>query len=215
MVELAQAEVELAEVSDSVMVATGDAHSLDLDDESCDLVVALGVVPFLHSPLQAAAEMARVLKPEGHAILSSDNRYRLNLVLDPRHSPLVPGRKALKSLLYRLRRKPMNEFGWNLFTRRHVEGLLGRAGLQVVGRTDLGYGPFTFLGKPIFSEDRTVAIHLRLQDLADRRSRRLRAVAAQHLLLASKMEVPEITQATEVGRRDRRPPRPPRSPARR
>ena len=188
MVELARAEVELAEVSDSVAVATGDAHSLDLDDESCDLVVALGVVPFLHSPLKAAKEMARVLKPGGHAILSSDNRFRINLVLDPRHSPLVPGRNALKSLLYRLRRKPRDEFEWNLFTRPQVEALLGRAGLQVVGRATLGYGPFTFLGKPVFSEERTIAIHLRLQGLADRRSRRLRAVAAQHLILARKIQ---------------------------
>jgi 2-polyprenyl-6-hydroxyphenyl methylase/3-demethylubiquinone-9 3-methyltransferase len=187
MLELAQAEVESADVSDSVTVASGDAHSLDLEDESCALVVALGVVPFLHSPGQAVAEMARVLKPGGHAILSSDNRFRLNLVLDPRHSPLVPGRKALKSLLFRLRRKPTDEFEWNLFTRREIEALLGGAGLQVAARATLGYGPFTFLGRPVFSEERTIAIHNRLQRLADGRSRRLRAVAAQHVLLTRKI----------------------------
>jgi 2-polyprenyl-6-hydroxyphenyl methylase / 3-demethylubiquinone-9 3-methyltransferase len=186
MVELARAEAGLADVSDSVTVTTGDAHSLDLADDSCDLVVALGVVPFLHSPQRAVEEMTRVLKPGGHAVLSSDNRFRLNLVLDPRHSPLVPGRRAFKSLVHRLRRKPIDEYEWNLFTRRQVEALLGYAGLQVVGRGTLGYGPFTFLGKPVFSEGRTIAIHLRLQAFADRRSRRLRAVAAQHLILARK-----------------------------
>jgi 2-polyprenyl-6-hydroxyphenyl methylase/3-demethylubiquinone-9 3-methyltransferase len=184
MVELARAEAELAGMSDSIAVATGDAHALDVDDESCDLVVALGVVPFLHSPLRAAQEIGRVLKPGGHAIVSSDNKFRLNLVIDPRHSPLVPGRQALKSLL---RRKPIDEFAWNLFTRRQVETLLGNAGLRVVGRAALGFGPFTFLGKPVFSEERAIAVHLRLQGLADRRSRRLQTVAAQHLMLVRKL----------------------------
>jgi len=58
---------------------------------------------------------------------------------------------------------------------------------QVAARATLGYGPFTFLGRPVFSEERTIAIHNRLQRLADGRSRRLRAVAAQHVLLTRKI----------------------------
>ena len=81
MVELAQSEVEAAGLSDSVFVTTGDAHSPDFVGGSYDLVVALGVMPYLHSPRQAVTEIVRVLKSGGHAILSSDNLFRVNHLL--------------------------------------------------------------------------------------------------------------------------------------
>jgi len=34
-------------------ITTGDAHALDWGDECFDLVVALGVIPYLHSPTAA------------------------------------------------------------------------------------------------------------------------------------------------------------------
>jgi SAM-dependent methyltransferase len=190
MVELAQVEVGLAGVSDSVVVTTGDAHSLDYPDGAYELVVALGVVPYLHSPLRAFTEMARVLKPGGHAILSSDNVFRLNHLVDPLYTPFFPGREALRAALRRLRRTPPEGpewHEWHPYSLRSVTALLRSAHLEVVRVATLGFGPFTLLGKRIFSEERSIAIHRRLQGLADRRAPVIRAVGAQHMLVARRL----------------------------
>jgi SAM-dependent methyltransferase len=54
-----------------------DVHRLDVPTERYRLVVALGVVPWLHSPEVAVREMARVLRVAGHLIVNTDDRHRL------------------------------------------------------------------------------------------------------------------------------------------
>ena len=80
--------------------ALGDAHELKFDPGTFDLVVALGLVPWLHSPHKALREMRRVLKPGGFLVVSSDNRRRLVYWVDPIYNPwLAPWRKRVTSAL--------------------------------------------------------------------------------------------------------------------
>ncbi|MBI3578564.1 MAG: GNAT family N-acetyltransferase [Ignavibacteriales bacterium] len=69
---------------DRIIVRKADIHQLDHENETFDLVIAIGVVPWLHSPETAIQEMARVMKLQGHLIMTADNEWRLNHVLDPR-----------------------------------------------------------------------------------------------------------------------------------
>ena len=87
MVDTVRRRAAEAAVSSRLRLALGDAHRLPFADGAFRLVVALGVIPWLHSPERAAQEMARVLTPGGYLVVSADNRARLTDLLDPRHNP--------------------------------------------------------------------------------------------------------------------------------
>jgi SAM-dependent methyltransferase len=52
-------------------------HPLPLDDGSADVVTALEIIEHLENQYQFLREIARVLKPGGHAILSTPNEHNL------------------------------------------------------------------------------------------------------------------------------------------
>ena len=186
MVDLARAQAEEAGLADRLRPKVGDAHVLGFEPGAFDLVVALGVVPFLHSPDVALREMARVMAPDGRLLVTSDNRHRLNHLLDPRYTPLfTPLKAALGNVLGRFGRDPrQGRMPAHLFSRRDVERLLHGAGLSVVRSKTLGFGPFTVLGRPALRERAALWVHHRLQALADRDTRVLRATGGQHVILA-------------------------------
>src|SRR5690349_6676513 len=68
MVEATTRNAERAGVTARLTAALADAHSLGQADATYDLVVALGVLPWLHDPRQALVEMSRVLRPGGFFI---------------------------------------------------------------------------------------------------------------------------------------------------
>src|SRR5215471_9596116 len=70
MLDMTSRRAEAAGVTLSTTL--GDAHELKFDQSSFDLVVALGLIPWLHSPNKALCEMNRVLKPGGFLVVSSD-----------------------------------------------------------------------------------------------------------------------------------------------
>jgi hypothetical protein len=58
------------------------------------------------------------------------------------------------------------------------------AGLSVERCQNLGYGPFTFLGRNVVAEPSSIRLNNWLQACADRHILGLQAVANQHLILA-------------------------------
>src|SRR6266850_831283 len=87
-------------VQDQIRLHTADVHALPFDAQTFDLVIAIGVIPWLHSEQAALHEMHRVLKPGGYLLATVDNNARLNRLLDPLSSPIFkPLRAAAKRLL--------------------------------------------------------------------------------------------------------------------
>lgn len=163
----------------------GDVHALDLGDGSFDLVVALGVLPWLHTEGRALAEMARVLRGGGWLVATADNRAPLHRLLDPRANPtLAPVRAGLKRLVGRGSR------GERALAKTHdaatLDRLLRDAGLQTVQRATIGFGPFSLFGHRLLSEPASVALHRALQALADRDWPVFRSTGVHHVVLARK-----------------------------
>jgi 2-polyprenyl-3-methyl-5-hydroxy-6-metoxy-1,4-benzoquinol methylase len=188
MVELARAHAVEKGVQEALTVSVGDAHALPFATASYDLVIALGVVPFLHSPAVALAEMARVVKPDGFVLLNSDNRFRLNHVLDPWFTPVLAPLKQVakwiaRQLGYADRRALSHYYSYTALKR-----LLAKAGLTVTRSKVLGFGPFSLFGRHLLPEAVAVRVHRRLQALADRGTPVLRSMGAQHIVLASRAE---------------------------
>jgi 2-polyprenyl-3-methyl-5-hydroxy-6-metoxy-1,4-benzoquinol methylase len=73
MIELTRRHAAQANVSERVRTSLSDVQALEFEDQTFDVAVALGVLPWLHSPQIAVHELARVLKPGAHLVLSANN----------------------------------------------------------------------------------------------------------------------------------------------
>lgn len=187
MLHQAREHAEAAGVT--LSLSAGDVSALAFDDDSFDLVVALGVIPWLAHPERAVREMARVTKPGGHLIISADNRARLNSLLDPLLNPLlVPLKKGAKHVLdrARLRHLSSKDVGATLHSRRFIDQVVRRAGLTMVSHKTLGFGPFTFFRMKLVPESLGAHLHLRLQSLADREMFIFRSTGVHYLVLTEK-----------------------------
>ena len=188
MVELARRHTIEFGVGDRMRVELGDVHALQYAGDAFDVVVALGVLPWLHSPVDAIGEMARVTAPSGFVILSSDNRRALHRVLDPRMTP------ALESVNLRIKHFLEKRGLWHetevLDARAHrphvVDGLASQAGLTKVRSRTVGFGPFSLFGRACLAESVGLRLHRRLQALADRDVPVIRSGGHQYMLLAGR-----------------------------
>jgi SAM-dependent methyltransferase len=160
-------------------VATADA--LPFGGAAFDLVFMIGVSEWLETLDGAFGEIARVLKPGGHLVVSADNRWALSFLADPLKHPLVvPLKRALGSalrLVWQREREPRTQ----AYPLSALDRALGRAGLTRTTRTTLGFGPFTFCNRALFSERLGLALDRRLKTVA-----LLRASGLVHLLTARK-----------------------------
>lgn len=184
MLEVAARNARAAGVADAVTFAEADAAALDHPNSSFDVVVALGVIPWLPAPERALREWARVLSPGGILLVNADNEARLCWAFDPFRSPRLRGvRRALKPLRRSRRVAPPS---W-LHSMAGFHTLLATAGFQVLRSRTFGYGPFTLLGRPVLSAAAGRRLHERLQARADRGSRWLAATGSQYLVVARKL----------------------------
>ena len=189
---LAAAEQQAVDVrvADRLSLCAGDGQALMFADGTFCLVVALGVLPWLHTPERALLEMSRVLEPNGYLVLNVDNRSRLTYLLDPMATPpLVPVRKAVRRLVEPPR--PDGERPSAVRARQHSVGqldqLLASAGLEKLSGVTFGFGPFTLLGHKVLPGALGVALHHRLQRAATQGSHMLGATGAQYIVLARKV----------------------------
>ena len=187
MIDLTRTRAAEARVSHLVEVRKSDVHALDFEDATFDLVIALGVIPWLHSPGDALHEMARVLKPGRALIASVNNAARLHYLFDPKLTPRLRGaRRAVNKML---RRSRPGAGLWNLHSCEEFERLLTSAGLiKEDGRT-FGFGPFTFLRRRILPERIEVDFHNQLQRLADRGFVLIASRGHQYMVVARKERV--------------------------
>ena len=189
MIEQAQRNAEVAGGAESLSLSIGDVSALAFDDASFDLVVALGVIPWLERPELAIQEMARVTKPGGHIIFTADNRARLNALLDPMLNPvLVPLKRSIKGSLDRVgvRRLSSKDVGTTFHSRRFIDQALMRANLAKTKSKTLGFGPFTLFRQKLIPEPLGSRIHIRLQAFADRGVFGFRSTGAHYLVEARK-----------------------------
>jgi SAM-dependent methyltransferase len=166
--------------------SVSDIHALPFSDLAFDLVLVVGVSEWLASLEQPLREVARVLRPGGHLVLTADNSWALSCLIDPLHNPLVvPIKRALGAALRRVwpARRPLRTYARASTT---LEAALLRAGLTPTAASTLGFGPFTFFNQSLLPDSIGQAVHRRLQALARHSVLPLRAAGLVHLLVARK-----------------------------
>jgi ubiquinone/menaquinone biosynthesis C-methylase UbiE len=189
MVRLTRDRAKSAGVSGRIRTEKCDVYELPFPAGSFDVVLAVGVLPWLHCPGRALLEIARVLSRSGRVIITSDNKWTLTTLFDPLSSPLgKPARRLVRLALEQLKlvahsQKPMLHF----YSSRRVDELLSEAGLQKISGTTLGFGPLVFLKYEILPDSFSVRVHEKLQSLADRGTPFVRSTGIEHLAIAQKL----------------------------
>jgi len=169
MVALTRQAATEAGVADRVMTSLGDAHALAFPEGAFRLVIGMGVAPFLHSLNTAITECTRVLRPGGYSIFTTDNRWRLNHVLDPVFFPPVrKPRRWVRTLLERFKvLQALTGPRANSHSIRMFDACLAAAGLEKIKGTTVGFGPFTLFDIKLLPDSLGVRLHNKLQRLGD------------------------------------------------
>ena len=189
MVEQARKLAFDAEFAGILTVDLGDVYSLTFEDESFDLVIAIGVIPWLDRVDLAIQQMARVTRPEGHVILTVDNWARLTNFLDPWLNPaLGPLKRGMKEMLDQvgIRRRSLSDIGANYHSHRFIDEAMARVKFIKNRSMTLGFGPFTLFRHTVIPEPLGIKLHYRLQFLADRNAPLFRSTGAHYIVLARK-----------------------------
>jgi D-aspartate ligase len=150
MLELARKRAEHDGVQIGVVEA--DAGQLPFRDHSQDLVLALGLLPWIGDPSPVLAEFRRVLRPGGALVVSADNRWRFAELADPALSAIVaPLRRRAAAARRTALGRPEPAFEVRRHTITDLCELLAHDGFEVVSTSTVGYGPITFMRKAIFT----------------------------------------------------------------
>lgn len=184
MVQTARRALAEHGLGDRVTLTRADVHQLPFEADQFALVVALGVLPWLHDPASAVTELARVLAPGGTLILTADNRRRLNRLVELRENPLLG---PLRPISRTVRSRGGRSYGAPSYrhTPHEVDAMLSNAGIAVVRRATVGYGPFTLLGRRLLPDAVGRSLHERLA-VSTRRHPRLRGVGWHYLVAGVK-----------------------------
>jgi 2-polyprenyl-3-methyl-5-hydroxy-6-metoxy-1,4-benzoquinol methylase len=186
MVELAWQNAQTFEVASRVSIRQADIYHLGYEERSFDLVIALGVLPWLPDLPGGVDVISRLVDRGGHVLVNIDNRYRLNHLLNPSKNPLLSAIKEdLKGWAERAGVvKPSATPPVKMFSVEEFKELLSRCGLDVELHRMLGFGPFQFFNLPLLDEKTGVRVNRYFQRLADDGHPLFRRVGAQYLVLA-------------------------------
>ncbi len=189
MRDLAGQAAAEAGLSERIRVSSADVHDLASPADRFELVIALGVMPWIDDHAAALAEMARVLGPGGRLIVSTNNRRPLHALADPIRLPvLAPLRDGGRRLVSAIRGegRPPRARPIGFARPAEMADQLAAVGLRQVGSQAFGFGPFTVLGREGLPDRLGRAIERRLQQRAEFGGSFLAAAASQYLILAEK-----------------------------
>jgi ubiquinone/menaquinone biosynthesis C-methylase UbiE len=189
MLDLTRRHAAEAGVCSRLSLSTGDVHALAFKDNAFSLVVALGVIPWVHDPEQALREMARSLQPGGYLIVSADNRYRLNHLVDPLYNPALRSIRRVGGQLF-------DKMGWRrpaakgapvqMHDLRSFDRFIEAIGLEPIRTMTFGFGPISLMGREVLPQAIGVKINQALQGLADHGLPGIRSAGSQYLVVARK-----------------------------
>lgn len=189
MLHITEKNARVQGVKNRIRLHLADVHALPFEARTFDLVIAIGVIPWLHSERVGLQEMQRVLKPCGYLLITADNDARLIRTLDPASCPLfAPLREIAKRTLQRFGRwSPATGFQAKRHDRDEIHRLMNGSGFQELRSCTVGFGPFTFFGRRLFTDSMGMRIHKRLQTLAIKpRWSPIRWTGSHYLVLAAK-----------------------------
>ncbi|MGH7984756.1 MAG: class I SAM-dependent methyltransferase [Candidatus Binataceae bacterium] len=175
-----------ADLRQNVKVSRGDIHALPFPDKTFDLVVAVGVLPWLTSVEEALNDISLILQPRGYLIATVDNRWGLRQLVEPLANPLfAPLKGPTKTILRRfqlLRTSPRP----SRTSIVRFDSILADKGFDKLGGITIGFGPFTFFRRQLLPNRLGIRVNDFLQAMAYRAVPGVAACGAEYVFLARK-----------------------------
>jgi SAM-dependent methyltransferase len=137
--------------SERAIVVQADAGRLPFCDAVFATATALGLLEYLPSATEGIDELARVVRPGGHVVVSVPNPWRLSYLLDPIGA--VVGRVGSTRPGYRRQ----------YLSSRALRKQLTAAGFSVEAMKGHGLGRFALASRPVFNDARSVRISRALE----------------------------------------------------
>lgn len=174
-------------VQERVGTSVGNACCLPFGNNVFDLLVVVGVTEWMPSLADLLSELARVLKPGGHIVIASDNRWGLHLVIDPLANPLLaPFRRLLRAALGQFGHRRPTPPTYAYSTKTFDDHLLNRQLLKLRARM-VGFGPFSLLRMKILPDSVGRKLNSALQNLADKHTSVFGSIGHVYVVLANKI----------------------------
>ncbi len=172
----------------NVVAQTGDIDHLPFASQSFDLVLAIGVLPWLTSYSTALEQVRRVLRLGGFFVANIDNTLALHRLLDPGMNFLLrPAKKALVRVFGGSLRRGTSRVPATTSLPGHFRSLLKTYGFELRNHATFGFGPISFFGHYVLSQQASVALHKKAQALCERQAPVVRSLGAQYLVVAQKV----------------------------
>lgn len=188
MVELAKRHIKEKGMENRICVAIEDVHELTFDDQSFDLVIALGVMGWLHDLKKGLIEIRRVLKPGGYAILDSTHAHAL---LNPFSIPFIESFFRARER-WAIRNSEQKTATPHFYLAKEFHKHLSGVNFKIVDYTIFGFGPFIIMNHKLFSEYVEKKIQQKLQRYADARTPFIRSSGTQNVVLVRKVNPKEV-----------------------
>ncbi len=167
MLDLTMKLARQRRIAERVRVQLGPATEIPFERNSFDILLALGLLPWVEDIGTVISEMRRVLRPGGYLLISADNFWRCDHFLDPMRNPLLQTirRTAARLLGGRAGRRTDHA---KAYLRRpiEVERCTWEHDFETLRSMTLGYGPFSVFHIPMLSDRLGLSAHQKLQGLA-------------------------------------------------
>jgi ubiquinone/menaquinone biosynthesis C-methylase UbiE len=183
MIELTKRHAKENGMENRIHAAIKDVHELTFNDQSFDLIIALGVVGWLQNLKKALIEITRVLKPDGYVVLNSTHAHAL---LNPLSIPLMESFFRARER-WAVRHSKQNAATPHFYLAKEFNRYLSEINLKIVKYTIVGFGPFIFLNHRLFSDHIEIKIQQKLHQYADARLPFIRSAGTQNIVLARKV----------------------------
>jgi ubiquinone/menaquinone biosynthesis C-methylase UbiE len=172
----------------NVVAQTGDILHLPFAPQSFDLVLAIGVLPWLTSYSSALGQVRRVLRQGGFFVTNIDNTLALHRLLDPGMNFLLrPAKKVLSPVFGGGLRSRSSRVPATTSLPGRFRSLLKNSGFELMKHAMYGFGPISFFGHCVLSQRAGVALHTKAQALCERQVPVIRSLGAQYLVVAQKV----------------------------
>jgi len=184
MIQIARQKCLEAPVEANAAFGLQDAQDLPFREGMFDLVLAVGLIEYLQYDRWALREIFRVLKPEGHLIVTVPNRLNLTTLKKILISWFVPAMKesvkaVLPSMVWSFlknnlkRSLPKSDQKSIQSVRRsydlsYFDRTLQEVGFSLVDSASHGHGPFTLFGFGLFSETMAIKVSWLLQSISEK-----------------------------------------------
>ncbi len=187
MLGLTRQAVREAGIDDRVETSLADVCQLSFPTRYFELVVAVGVLPWLECPERGLSELFRVTRSGGCVVLTGDNSWCLNHILDPMCFPgLRPARWKIAETLKRLNIWNPSRPRLSRHSVKEIDRLLSQAGFRKLEGKTLGFGPFTLFKKRLLPDSLAIKVHQKLQSLADREHWGIQLLGTEYVVMAGR-----------------------------